>query len=428
MKFDTAQKNKIKKSWREFIRESTMESLYYRDERQPPEFKKISRLVYSNSNLTANITKEEILGFIIYWARLLAKKKENWVFDEELKNVISVPEINKGAIDFISMLEGLPYECATFFPLHIQIPEEINSLNISSNIKIIQSEKIDKCYENNTNRLANVLAGSPFYNAHHYLCITTNGYPGVYGEGHAIVEAVQILREFIYLSSLLQYAEMNTYERPSLWPDCFYVSEITGTKRINFSISQSTIYGLENFSFRDTIWEPKKILPPSETKSARKSTLLSGMHNYTAPEKGHEKYSEAIEEGFQEKIKWVSDYLSIEKSKVTSVSRAIEWGFMGKTNHDLNAGFIQTCVGLEAVLGDSEQVSSERLYDRASYMLGKSQNERKEIYKLIKNIYTLRSKVVHGNVDIKTSVDKHLTYQAERLLERILICSSSDSI
>lgn len=418
MKFNKAHKDKIKKNWKEFIRKSTPESLYYGDERQPDEFNKICKLIFSKSTIKAHITKEEILSFITNWLHAHAeKKKDDWNFEEGIENAVSAVEINKGATRLMSMLEGLPYKCTAFFPLHLQIPEEINSLKISNNIKILQSKEIDKFYENKTSPLIKALAGGAHYNAQYYLCITTNGYPGIYGDGHAIVEAVQKLREFIYLSGLLKYGEMNTYKRPSLWPDCFYVSGITGTERQNFSISQSTIYGLENFSFKDTIWEPKKILPPPGAKSAR--TLLTGA--YTAPEKGHKKYAEAIEQGFQEKIKWVTNFLSIEKSRTTSVSRAIEWGFMGKTNHDLNAGFIQTCIGLEAVIGDSEHVTSERLYDRASYMLGKSQKERKEIYDNFKNIYALRSSVVHGNVDIKTKAEKGLTYQAGWLLERILI-------
>ena len=71
--------------------------------------------------------------------------------------------------------------------------------------------------------------------------------------------------------------------------------------------------------------------------------------------------------------------------------------------------FIQTCIGLESLLGDSAGNEGAGLTtimaNRCAYSLSHNIHERKEIIKKFKELYEIRSKIVHGRSN-KLSDDK----------------------
>lgn len=88
------------------------------------------------------------------------------------------------------------------------------------------------------------------------------------------------------------------------------------------------------------------------------------------------------------------------QENVQSIRRAIEWGFDAEIDEDETTRFIKNCIGLEALLTDQvEGIGiTEQLADRCAYLMSKTSNERENIRKKIREIYKLRSKIVHGAV------------------------------
>jgi len=82
----------------------------------------------------------------------------------------------------------------------------------------------------------------------------------------------------------------------------------------------------------------------------------------------------------------------------TRVKAAIEWCFDSTANENETLSFLQTCIGLESLLGDDESNGNltEMLADRCAYLISKDIKGRSEIKENFKNLYRVRSKLIHG--------------------------------
>lgn len=82
----------------------------------------------------------------------------------------------------------------------------------------------------------------------------------------------------------------------------------------------------------------------------------------------------------------------------SAIKSAIEWAFDANLSDNQTVSFVQTCIGLEAILGEDtgEEPLTATLADRCAYLLGKDPEKRKKIREKFKELYRLRSKVVHG--------------------------------
>lgn len=97
---------------------------------------------------------------------------------------------------------------------------------------------------------------------------------------------------------------------------------------------------------------------------------------------------------------WMIPSLLISSQEIEAkrIRRAIEWSFDSRTNENETLSFLQTCIGLESLLGDSESNGSltETLADRCSYLIADDIKSRKMIKEHFKDLYKVRSKLVHG--------------------------------
>jgi hypothetical protein len=107
---------------------------------------------------------------------------------------------------------------------------------------------------------------------------------------------------------------------------------------------------------------------------------------------------------------------------VQSLRRAFEWAFDASTDEEESMRFIKTCIGLEAAISEqSEEVGiTEQLADRCAYLLNKTSVQRKETRDLMKKIYRLRSKIVHGVILNLSPQDRLLAENAEKMLSTVL--------
>jgi hypothetical protein len=97
----------------------------------------------------------------------------------------------------------------------------------------------------------------------------------------------------------------------------------------------------------------------------------------------------------------MKDFLKITNSNNLSLVRivaACEWSFDAESEHVPAMKVVKACIGLESVYGEdnSEGGLTKSLSDRCSYSLASNAIERKDIMRKCKELYKLRSSVVHG--------------------------------
>jgi hypothetical protein len=113
----------------------------------------------------------------------------------------------------------------------------------------------------------------------------------------------------------------------------------------------------------------------------------------------------------------------ISEENVISIRRALQWSYDANIDEDETTSFIKTCIGLEALLAEqNEKVGiTEQLADRCAFVLYKTAVQREETRILVRNIYQLRSKIVHGNVSGLSNQSLKLAQSAEKILDALLI-------
>lgn len=105
-----------------------------------------------------------------------------------------------------------------------------------------------------------------------------------------------------------------------------------------------------------------------------------------------------------------------------SLRSALEWAFDAAADDEPVAGFIKTCIALEAALGEESEGDqiTERLADRCAFLLNKTPIDRARTRRLMKDVYKLRSKLVHGVTNKFASKDRELNIWASVHLSLVL--------
>jgi hypothetical protein len=92
--------------------------------------------------------------------------------------------------------------------------------------------------------------------------------------------------------------------------------------------------------------------------------------------------------------------IDCQDEEATRVKAAIKWCFDSYAVENQTLAFLQVCIGLEALLGDTDYSGAltETLADRCSYLVGDNIRGRRTIKNNFKELYEVRSKLVHGNI------------------------------
>lgn len=125
-----------------------------------------------------------------------------------------------------------------------------------------------------------------------------------------------------------------------------------------------------------------------------------------------------------EQVLFVSDLLVKDDTREgVKIKAAIDWFMQSEVTDDLTMSFLQICMGLESIFGDDdyEYGLTNVLADRCSYLIGKSIAERKEIKVQFKEIYKLRSKIVHGVKGYLSSQEMDIKRKATMYLSKSIL-------
>jgi len=113
----------------------------------------------------------------------------------------------------------------------------------------------------------------------------------------------------------------------------------------------------------------------------------------------------------------------LDKSEYLHLRLAIDYYNFGKSSTRPEESLVNWMIALEALYSDSAQELRHKLSVRAAWMLGETPQERLKIAKRMRELYDLRSEIVHGvqprvsDNDIQT-IESYVRHSIIRLLKR----------
>lgn len=245
-----------------------------------------------------------------------------------------------------------------------------------------------------------------------YLVIDAHGYGGARLDTTAVADGISQLKQFFQM-----FRRTDVFERQ--WAagmleqhiECWIVDPQYPKQRMNITLPPA----LSKFVASVAVDEEKLKVP--DEKSAQK-TILTALW----PSKRAETRDECAS-ALLGKISWVSRLMNAPPSEdAARIRSAFEWAFDSEQNDNQTLSFLQACIGLEALLGDSavDEPLVARLKDRCAYLLGKSHEDRDAIRKRFAVMYDVRSKVIHGRTPrLSPSDAQHLEY-AQTVLNDVI--------
>ncbi|SRR6266851_4335970 len=99
------------------------------------------------------------------------------------------------------------------------------------------------------------------------------------------------------------------------------------------------------------------------------------------------------------------------------------------TRKEAHDRLIDSVIALESLLGSDSQVEAGfRLSTRGGWLLGSSPESRREVAKQLRDLYGVRSKVVHGDPDALRKLDPHLAHHATEAVDlvRLILLKVAD--
>jgi hypothetical protein len=111
-----------------------------------------------------------------------------------------------------------------------------------------------------------------------------------------------------------------------------------------------------------------------------------------------------------------------ENADTKSIKTAVEWAFDSSLEQNETISFMQTCIGIEAILGEEtgRESLTETLADRCAYLLAKTIGARKIMRNEFRKLYKLRSKIVHGRIINLNDKEQYYLDWGKRILGLII--------
>jgi hypothetical protein len=202
-----------------------------------------------------------------------------------------------------------------------------------------------------------------------YLQIKVIGFIGKYGETTPIVEAISLLKAFCGIGIALRLFKINYTYRPTPTKAKFFIH-----RRIGDEWVIERLYDLEaglSDTFHDLVF-----------------------HDLDGNLKSEE-----------DKALWIDGRIGeincvfTHREKAQRIIRASQWLFDSYCGKNELLSFVQTTVVMEILLGE-KAISDvmglgDLLRNRCAYLIGDSHKQREDILKDFKEIYDVRSKIVH---------------------------------
>jgi hypothetical protein len=329
--------------------------------------------------------------------------------DGFLTDLLSDQEIETLTESFIEYLESIPRQYSFYFPLPQfgRMGQQIIEITDGISIKRYSKEEDVPGGAQSANILAALPPKPKLALNTTYICIEQSGYAGGYSEDPAYMEALSKFKQLLHLGVYRRFFILRGSQYmglvglvPQEWKAPMSAIIIDQAKPDAVSAIGSIPKSIEKYIEKISFNEDNKYYKIAREKQGEDEDAIIN-------------YMKGI---LIRPAKLITS--SPEIKEAVSVRSAAEWAFEASISENDTIAFIQTCIGLEAIFGDDSDRESltEALADRCAYLVADNIEQRKEIKKSFKELYRLRSKLVHGRVVRLKDDEKGYLKWAQRIL------------
>ena len=299
-----------------------------------------------------------------------------------LKDVMEPDEIESLAVTAVSLLASIPIEYDISYPLPL-FPKIDDEIAVTEHVRLVPNDAGTR--------------GGFFETEGAFVVIRAAGFASNSLQHSAVREAAATLKVTLRLGGIRKvFSEGQRRRRPI---------SITFPPTLESEVSH---------------FASVRQVSSGETSRIK---LGSGLSRYLDGIRWNDRRGTELAEDMQhlsDPLKMM--YSTDAENNVRSIRRALEWQFDAICDEDATTRFIKHCIGLEALLAEqSEEMGiTEQLADRCAFLLGDTADERAKRRTMMREVYRLRSKIVHGSVSGLSHKDTLISSRAENLLSSLL--------
>ena len=322
-----------------------------------------------------------------------------------LKDIIGKKETESICGTIISFIESIPREYFLFFELPSAQKIGVNEISLTDSISFVEKNypyiitNLEEAYFNMLKK----------ENMRMYVRIKVDGYADGTLESNAIKKAYSKFKQVFLLAKLSGIIKRKPGLHLRFTTPQNHVINVTepDTEQYAFPLPKIVSDYISKMGIDENILKPTEFEVLFETfENAETPTLVDKI--------------KILKNRLQYPIKLLRTSDSDESTE--PIKTAIEWAFDSLTNDNDTFAFIQACIGLESILGDedSKENITKTLADRCAYLLGNSISKRKDIREKFKDLYEVRSKLVHGRKASLDDEQRSLLKFAQNILDQII--------
>lgn len=366
------------------------------------EIDKFIQELLKNKDVNIWVTRNNIttIFFRKIYSALPIKTDDEPKLNGILKDVVSKNKIEQFIGNMLQFIQSIPKKYSIYFPLPLLEPFSSKSISLSEDLSIVRFVEEDL----KSTKERRSLLFSYLWNDYadlkpniSYVHIKQKGFFGNSLDDSAVVSAFSKFKQLVYLGLLQKTFCLN--ENSSFFP-------VDGLLKNIYVIGIDN----ENLDVKNSIslpWNIKNYINKIKINETEKYNIVKEAGTDTEYLKFHFKVPITL--------------INSNNNNTLPIKSAIEWAFDAAANENETIAFLQTCIGLEAILGDDDNNTSltELLANRCAYLLG-TMNNRKQIKKDFKELYRIRSKLVHGRVKSLQEHEKDYFSWGKNILDRVI--------
>lgn len=250
-----------------------------------------------------------------------------------------------------------------------------------------------------------------------YVRFLMGGFASFSLDAYSCANGISKLKHFLFVG--LSYGELEEHQ--------LLVRALMGMPSIRVYESNSAfIYNLDDkneaytFHLPDELSEYLKWVEVKKEKinildCSNGKTVLDGVNR--SPETPKE-FEEALRNALFSTIKFQGVTDNVDTGRIKA---AMEWFIDAETIKNETISYLQRCIGLETLLGDSETKDrvTDKLSDRYAFLMGRTSSERTKFKKDFSDLYGHRSSIVHGRA-AKLKLDYVEKYMPKHMLAKCI--------
>jgi hypothetical protein len=304
----------------------------------------------------------------------------------------------------LNFLESIPRSYLIYIPLPSATDLGAQKIAVTEDISLMEILDKDKKlggYQGNI--LVKALSGPKqveIDRPYPYLCINSTGFAGTSINDSAFQYAMSKFKQFVYLG--ISFKFLKKYKRALRWTPFLGWPNVPHLKAVALNPNDlNLVEGRAELSRNIADWIQRIII--------NRDVIGPG--------------EESVKIFLRDKLKQVISLLNTKEDDIycSPIKSAVEWAFDAEIIENETVSFIQRCIGLEAILGTGiSETLTDTLADRCAYLLGTNLEARNNIRKNFKEMYKIRSKIVHGRAVRLNDVEKGNFSWSKRIVDRVI--------